>query len=473
MPEGPDGKTIIIVKKVSGHGGHHGGAWKVAYADFVTAMMALFMVLWLVNSAAEPTRQRIASYFRKPGIFQKGSGTPIEIGGGGILPDVYSPSSEGNSKIQASDKIYHVDAVTGQVKELYDDGKGNREFRYAPQLDGGSDSGTSGETNLNMHKIEAETDIEEQKLEALKTEIQKIIEKKTGDGKDGSVPESIEAILGEIEIKIDKRGLVIEIMDTEKASMFQVGQAGVMPAAESKLLEIGKLISEVSNPIDIEGHTDARPYKSKDGKYDNWNLSTDRANSARKVLERSGFKKGQIARVVGYADMRPRDTDDPLNPANRRITISMRYSNRAKVALENTNLFETSSDKKLPKVNNVTSSQVKTQKTPLISENFVIAPSIKPSAPSVTRSLTPAEGEETEDTTSDLNGGSGIEGGEGEVKEAPIEASPQEVEKGLKMELSTVVPEGGEIVPYSNSGSKLDDEKKELIFGGDAKFFKK
>ena len=85
MPEGPDGKTIIIVKKVSGHGGHHGGAWKVAYADFVTAMMALFMVLWLVNSSSSNTRERIASYFRKPGIFEKGSGTPLEIGGGGRL----------------------------------------------------------------------------------------------------------------------------------------------------------------------------------------------------------------------------------------------------------------------------------------------------------------------------------------------------------------------------------------------------
>ncbi|HMP49758.1 MAG TPA: flagellar motor protein MotB, partial [Oligoflexia bacterium] len=102
MPEGPDGKTIIIVKKVSGHGGHHGGAWKVAFADFVTAMMALFMVLWLVNSAAEPTRDRIASYFRKPGIFQKGSGNPMEMGGGGILPETFSPPTDGNAQIQVS-----------------------------------------------------------------------------------------------------------------------------------------------------------------------------------------------------------------------------------------------------------------------------------------------------------------------------------------------------------------------------------
>src|SRR5262249_25539587 len=110
MPEGPDGKTIIIVKKVSGHGGHHGGAWKVAYADFVTAMMALFMVLWLVNSAAEPTRQRIASYFRKPGIFQTGSGTPVETGGAGILNDTFAPPAEANSQIVMDKRIYNVEA---------------------------------------------------------------------------------------------------------------------------------------------------------------------------------------------------------------------------------------------------------------------------------------------------------------------------------------------------------------------------
>ncbi len=108
MAEGPDGKNIIIVKKVSGHGGHHGGAWKVAFADFITAMMALFMVLWLVNSASVITRERIANFFRQPGVFETGSGTPMEIGGAGILSDAFSPPSEGNSEVSVAftNKIY-------------------------------------------------------------------------------------------------------------------------------------------------------------------------------------------------------------------------------------------------------------------------------------------------------------------------------------------------------------------------------
>jgi len=108
MPEGPDGKTIIIVKKVSGHAGHHGGAWKVAYADFVTAMMALFLVLWLVNSASVVTREAIASYFKRPGVFEQGSGTPLEIGGGGILRETFAPPSDGNAQIIPHKDIYNI-----------------------------------------------------------------------------------------------------------------------------------------------------------------------------------------------------------------------------------------------------------------------------------------------------------------------------------------------------------------------------
>src|SRR5215813_7505234 len=108
MAQGPDGKTIIIVKKVVGHVGHHGGSWKVAYADFVTSMMAFFMVLWLVNSASVPVRERIASYFRAPGVFEKGSGTPLETGGAGILPDTFAPPAERNSQVAQNNHIYVV-----------------------------------------------------------------------------------------------------------------------------------------------------------------------------------------------------------------------------------------------------------------------------------------------------------------------------------------------------------------------------
>lgn len=369
MPEGPDGKTIIIVKKVSGHGGGHGGAWKVAYADFITAMMALFLVLWLVNSASEPTKQRIASYFRKPGVFQKGSGTPLEIGGGGILPDTFAPPAEANSQIITSKKIYKVDAQSGKVKEYFDPSTGKKgdigtgEEKPAPEsripgdepgLGGAGGEGAGGEgaggegTGERGERGEGEglgergedglgTGAEKEiNLERLKSDLDEAIkEGQSGGGKQAGV-------LGEVDIKVDQRGLMIEIMDTEKASMFQVGQANILPEAEAQLLKIASVLKEIPNPIDIEGHTDGRPYRGKNSSnYDNWDLSIDRANSARRALQKVGLTPDKIARVVGYADRRPKNTNDLLDPSNRRITISMRFTEQAKAQLEGTQLIET------------------------------------------------------------------------------------------------------------------------------------
>lgn len=440
MPEGPDGKTIIIIKKVSGHGGGHGGAWKVAYADFVTAMMALFMVLWLVNSAAEPTRQRIASYFRKPGIFQKGSGTPMEMGGGGILPDAFSPPADGNAQIQASEKIYDVNAEQGRVRDLYDPGEGSKEFRYAPKINGTSGKGTTekdifekGQPGVDNPASSTESQIqknEESKLQELKTEIEKAIEESKANSQ-------TEGVLGDIEIKVDQRGLVIEIMDTEKVSMFASGQAVIQPEAQKKLNEISKILMQVPNAIDIEGHTDGNPFRNKKNGYDNWSLSTDRANAARRALEEAGFKHGQIARVVGYADERLKDPTNPLNPSNRRITISMRYSSRAKVALDGKQVFETSTNKKKEQVSHLP----KEAATPATQATVVATPSPETKA---------SEAEE---------------GGE------EAEAKPVQTQKGLKVEVSTVVPEDAEIV--EDSPKIADENKKSLIFESSDAFFKK
>jgi len=305
MPEGPDGKTIIIVKKVSGHGGHHGGAWKVAYADFVTAMMALFMVLWLVNSASVTTRERIASYFREPGVFEKGSGTPLQEGGAGILPDAFSPPAAENAKAQHSDKIYK-EQTSGEIPETFTVGKGEGDAK---------------------EKIEATRQELEKLAEAIKKQIEAAESKIGEDGK----------LLGKIEVKVDQRGLHIEIMDTDKASMFQLGSATISPIAEEELGKIAKILVALPNPIDIEGHTDGRPFNSAtSANYDNWNLSSDRANTARRILLKAGVKEKQIARVVGYADQRLKYPENALADGNRRISISMRFTELANKALEGT-----------------------------------------------------------------------------------------------------------------------------------------
>lgn len=305
MPEGPDGKTIIIVKKVSGHGGHHGGAWKVAYADFVTAMMALFMVLWLVNSASVTTRERIASYFREPGVFEKGSGTPLEEGGAGILPDAFSPPADENSQSIHSVKIYKVAASLGEKPDAFDIASGEGPGKDDVKIEGHSD----------LEKLAKK--IEEQLKDAAK-----II------GEQGK-------LVGKIEVKVDQRGLHIEIMDTDKASMFELGSSKMSPLAETELGKISKILATLPNPVDIEGHTDGRPFnEARTPNYDNWNLSVDRANSARRALLGAGMKSKQIARVVGYADQRLKFPADPLAAGNRRISISMRFTELASKALE-------------------------------------------------------------------------------------------------------------------------------------------
>jgi chemotaxis protein MotB len=307
MPEGPDGKTIIIIKKVSGHGGHHGGAWKVAYADFVTAMMAFFMVLWLVNSASVSTRERIANYFREPGVFDKGSGTPIEEGGAGILPDAFSPPAVENSKAIHSDRIYKVNTALGEHPDAFDvsegSGKGEEEIRIKQQSD--------------LEEIEQQ----------LKKQIEAAAKIIGPDAK----------LLGKIEIKVDQRGLHIEIMDTDKASMFASGSSEMSSIAVDELTKIARILATLPNPVDIEGHTDGKPYNAATRKnYDNWDLSTDRANAARRVLVRAGIQAKQIARVVGYADQRLKVPNDPFAPANRRISISMRFTELAQKALAGT-----------------------------------------------------------------------------------------------------------------------------------------
>jgi len=319
------------------------------------------------------------------------------------------------------------------VRDLYDPGQGSKEFHYAPKLQGKSEKGVTKDDVYEQQSGENSKEVAaEEKLQELKTEIEKAIEEKRGSP-------SSEGVLGDIEIKVDQRGLVIEIMDTEKSSMFASGQAVINNKAQSKLVEIGKILSKVSNPIDIEGHTDGNPFKSsRSRQYDNWNLSTDRANTARRVLESTGFEKGQIARVVGYADARPKDTSNPLNPANRRITISMRYSGRAKVELDGKQVYETSTNK--PKV--------------------LIPPSKKDIQKPVDATVSPNDA--------------------GNALVDPVEqgANAQDVNKltemdqGLNVEVSTVVPEGAQVV-QEEQGYVADQEKKTLIFENPDAFFKK
>ena len=231
---------VVIIKKKSGHGGHHGGAWKVAYADFVTAMMALFIVLWLMN-ADKPVQEAVSGYFRDPNGVSKLSGT-------------------------------NHNGVADNVALKKED----------------------------MHKLKDE----------LMRSIQHV--------------DPLNKLKEQIEITITDEGLRIELMESAKGTFFELGSARPTPALTEVLNVLAAELGKLPNRLSIEGHTDSKPY-SGNAAYDNWNLSTDRANAARQLMQSRGMRANQVSQVRGFADQRLRLPKDPVNPSNRRISLIVQY----------------------------------------------------------------------------------------------------------------------------------------------------
>lgn len=324
-----DDKPIIIIKKGGGHGGHHGGAWKVAYADFVTAMMAFFMVMWLVNSADVATRQSIASYFRRPGLFSEGSGTPLEIGDAGILNDAYAPMKpEGDSGTGRRDAYIKTGTPPPtpkvRVTPIKKDLATEQERPYTLK--------ELREAMKNRQYIEQIADEAKRAEEAEKTmQIQRDYQRKRLNDVAERIKQSFASapdlakLLGLVKVRIEGDGLHIDIMDTEKESMFQLGSAGILPEAREAFLRLGEALKPLKNDIEIVGHTDAKPFASRRGGYSNWELSADRANSARKLLLTAGVAPNRIVSVVGKADRELLNKEDPFAASNRRITLKLRF----------------------------------------------------------------------------------------------------------------------------------------------------
>lgn len=270
------GQQIIIkkVKKKGGAGGH-GGAWKVAYADFVTAMMAFFLMMWLLNMTSSEKRARISQYFKTYSIFQTGgASTPVVFKEGGPLT-----SGEQESKGQTTGSV--------QVPE-----PGN-----LPAF------GQGGE---GLGRSSAET---------FKESIKQAIETKLGDIKD------------QVMVDIYEGGVRIQLVDTEGKTMFDVGSSRPTGMAMRILQVIGDNVRALPNPVAIEGHTDALAYKST--AYGNWELSTERALTARKELEKLGLESSRLTKVAGYADTVPLIKENPRDPRNRRISIILLFPQRA------------------------------------------------------------------------------------------------------------------------------------------------
>ena len=232
-------RPIIILKKKAGHGGHHGGAWKVAYADFVTAMMALFIVLWLLNASKE-VQVAVGGYFKDP------TGTSKKVGSNMV--------GAGENFILTRD---------------------------------------------NMPK--------------LKDQLQMAIKQMT----------DFEKLKSHIEMTVTAEGLRIELSESASGTFFDSGSAKLKGDGSELLITLAQELGKLPNKLSIEGHTDSQPYSS--ATYGNWELSSDRANAARRVMQAHGIKPDQVTQVRGFADQRLRKLDAPLDPANRRISLIVQY----------------------------------------------------------------------------------------------------------------------------------------------------
>ncbi len=243
-------RPIIIVKKKAGHGGHHGGAWKVAYADFVTAMMALFIVLWLLNTS-KPVREAIAGYFRDP------AGTAGKLG---------------TSTAGPGEKFVAV--PTDDMLKLKD------------------------QIEKAMHQLP-----------------------------------NFDKLKDQIEIKLTSEGLRIELLESATGTFFDLGNSDPNANGKELLTLLAEELGKLPNKVSIEGHTDSKRFHRK-GIYSNWELSTDRANAARRIMQENGLGEKQVAQVRGFADQLLRKPDDPYDPSNRRISLIVQYQTKEDIERE-------------------------------------------------------------------------------------------------------------------------------------------
>lgn len=252
MSDGP----IIIKKNKKGHGGHHGGAWKVAYADFVTAMMALFIVLWILGQSQE-VKEAVAGYFKDPVGFtsNKGRGILDEKGGDAMI--------DMNLKAQMEQRA----AQKAEMAKM-------------------------GESIMNELSTSPE----------------------------------FKDLMDQLSVEFVDEGMRIEIVESANDVFFEIGTADLKKNAVLLLEKIGAQLADINNKVIIEGHTDARPYSNGGLGYTNFELSAERANSARRALIMGKLPEKRIDSVIGYADQRLRNTQDPYDVLNRRISIIVKYN---------------------------------------------------------------------------------------------------------------------------------------------------
>ena len=303
MAGGENHAPIIIkkVKKGGGHG-HHGGAWKVAYADFVTAMMAFFLLLWLLASTSEEQREGIADYFT-PSVVTDSNAS----GAGGILGG-QTVTTDG----VARDTRAPMGFVSGTAEEESDRDDGDTPPSPSEMSDDSDfDDTFDGMTPDQVAAAEAKAEEEREEFDKIAAQLRNTL---------ASVPE-LSDLSENLLIDQTPEGLRIQIVDRQNRSMFASGSALPLAHTRTLLNLVADAVKSLPNEVAIKGHTDAAPFRSSDGGYSNWELSSDRAHASRRALLASGLPTQRVAYVVGKADREPLNSEDPFDAANRRISI--------------------------------------------------------------------------------------------------------------------------------------------------------
>ncbi len=266
--------TPIVKRVVRAKSAHHGGSWKIAYADFVTAMMAFFLLMWLLGSATQSDLDGIADYFKNP--------LKVSMTGGSGSADSASVIKGGGRDLTRRDSQVRK----GEVEEQ--------------------------RRTINHKAAEAEVEkMEMSQMRTLKNRIDKMIESSS----------MLRDYRKQMLLDITSEGLRIQLVDAQNRPMFASGSAELLPHMRQILQELGKTLNDMPNRISLSGHTDAKPYSAGERAYSNWELSADRANASRRQLVAAGLAEGKVLRVVGLSSAALFDKSDPLNPVNRRISI--------------------------------------------------------------------------------------------------------------------------------------------------------
>jgi len=299
-------QTVIIKRvKAKGHGGgHHGGAWKVAYADFVTAMMSFFLLLWLLNVTTDVQKRGIADYFQ-PTISSKS-----ESGAGGVLGGltIGQPGSQTDPQSQPALDLTQIALPQPNDSDNDDTNDGGTAGKDPQQQNAGAQP---GKTKLDDKALEQQlADREQKRFEAAAQALREAIK---------DVPE-LQKLADNLIIDNTPEGLRIQLVDQDRQPMFPLGSAEMLDPARKLMALVSQIVLRLPNKVAITGHTDSTPYPVA-GKYSNWELSSDRANASRREFVADGVPADRIARVSGLADQDPLDSKDPAAPKNRRISI--------------------------------------------------------------------------------------------------------------------------------------------------------